>query len=144
MEQSAITFRRAVDEDYQSVEDLAIDLMHELPIEGKDEVFARNYMRQINGAGVLEKFVAVAGNEVVGTLAFVLGQEPWSGRSIGYEAFWYVKPEFRGSTGIKLLKYVEKNIECDIVDLGVYNPRLLQLLEKSGYTAIKTIVTKEL
>lgn len=144
MQHSAITFRRATSDDYQAVEDLAIDLMHELPINYKDEAFSRKHMESIASTGRLDVFVACDGDEIVGTLGFILGPEPWSGRVVAYEAFWYVKPSHRRGVGMKLLKYVEKNIDCAIIDLGVYNPKLLKLLERNGYTAAKTVVTKEL
>ena len=144
MQESTIIFRQATSDDYQAVEDLTIDLMHELPITHKDEAFSRSHMESIASTGNLNVFVACDGDEVVGTLAFILGPEPWSGRVVAYEAFWYVKPTHRRGVGMKLLKYVEKNIDCAIIDLGVYNPKLLKLLKRNGYIATKTILTKEL
>ena len=141
---STITFRKAAEEEMPEVVELAKALAKELPITHRDYNFLESHLYQVHNAGVLDTYIAIKEGEIVGTLAFILGAEPWSGRVIAYEAFWYVKPEYRGGVGMGLLKYVEKNLKCDTIDLGIYDPRLLKLLQRFGYTAIKTIVTKEL
>jgi len=144
MERSTITFRLAQAEDQEAVTQLMIDLSSELPItEVSHEVIRHNVAAMYSLPNVCA-FVAEKDNEIIGGIGFILGTELWSSRVIAYEAFWYVKPQHRGSVGMGLLNYVETNLKCDIVDLGVYNPRLQQLLSKKGYRYEKAIMTKEL
>lgn len=137
-------YRKAEADDISEVKELAIELCQELPITHRNPEYIRAHIEQAWSAGILQVFVAVEDKRIVGIIAFIVGPEPWSGRPTGYEAFWYVKPECRGGVGIKLLEYVEKNLKCDILDLGVYNPRLLKLLERRGYKQVKAVITKEL
>lgn len=145
MEQSATTvYRKATPDDKEDIIQLMIDLSGELPIEHVDHDIIRTNTENLYSLPNVEAYVAELDGKVIGGIGFILGNELWSSRVIAYEAFWYVKPDYRGKTGLKLLKYVEKQLDCDILDLGVYNPRLRQLLLKSGYRYEKAIMSKEL
>lgn len=144
MEHSQITFRQATPEDADTVTQLMQELSLELPISHVDNDVIKTSCDNLITLPNVKAYLAEKDGEVIGGMGFILGNELWSRRIIAYEAFWYMRPEHRGGTGIKLLKYVEKHIDSDIIDLGIYNPRLRKLLIRMGYRFDKAILTKEL
>ena len=144
MELSQTIFRRADTNDLEGVTQLMIDLSSELPITNVCIDTIRRNIAHMYSQPNVHVFVAEKNGELLGGIGFVTGPELWSSRVLAYEAFWYVKPNYRGGIGIKLLQLAEKSIECDLIDLGVYNPKLQQLLLRQGYRVEKTIITKEL
>lgn len=90
-------------------------------------------------------FVAVnQDNDVIGMLCFLVYPDLWNvSNTTAHESFWYVLPEYRGLVGGKLIKYVENNIDCDIIELGMWNDRLVSLLQRKGYKSVKVIMQKE-
>ena len=53
-------------------------------------------------------FVSGNGHGVNGMIIILLYEHPWSGEKIASEMVWWVEPEARGGTGIKLLRTAEK------------------------------------
>lgn len=55
-----------------------------------------------NGMGVM--FVDFDGSELIGAIGGVITPNLFTGDVLASEMFWYVRKDYRGSTGIRLLK----------------------------------------
>ena len=53
-------------------------------------------------------FVSGNGHGVNGMIIVVVFEHPWTGQTTASEMVWWVEPEARGVTGIKLLRTAEK------------------------------------
>ena len=81
----------------------------------------------------------------VGCAAFIVAPEIWNKvKLVAYESFWYVKPEHRKGIGMGLVKFVEKNIEADIIEFGIADKRLGEAMRRNGYNDKKTLMQKEI
>lgn len=137
-----ITFRRAIDEDLQAVQLMVIDLCIELGHDTDPKSICTS-VAQYWSNPIVDCFIACNEGKPVGVAAFftVPTMYNFNIRS-SYEAFWYVKPEHRKGVGTGLLKYVENNLKTDIIDFGIENPRIQQLLRRQGYSTYKAIMRK--
>lgn len=93
----------------------------------------------------LVTFIALDGEDLAGILGFYLTPEIFNSNKIrASEAFWYMKPEYRGY-GLQLLKYAEKQFSSGLtIELGIAIEKLLDTLLKKGYCMKKTIIEKVL
>ena len=142
MEHSAITFRRAIDDDLPYVQQMVVDLCLELGHDtDADSCYASVAAHWHNP--IVDCFVADKDGKPVGVAAFFTVPTMYNTaiRS-SYEAFWYVNPPYRGATGINLLKHVEKNLKTDIIDFGIIDKRLQLALKRNGYSEYKAIMRK--
>jgi hypothetical protein len=80
---------------------------------------------------------------MVGMMGLVYNPEIWNADDItATEVSWYVKPAYRGMTGVRFIKYVENNLNCDRIRLGVGSDLLRKMLERQGYKCSKYIMEK--
>ena len=142
MEQSMITFRRAIDSDLPYVQKMVVDLCIELG----HNTNAENTYKSIAdywSNPIVDCFVACDKDKPIGVAAFFTVPTMYNfAIKSSFEAFWYVKPEFRKGAGTDLLKYVEKNLKTDILDFGIIDKRIQLLLKRRGYSEYKAIMRK--
>jgi len=139
---SKVIYRRAEEDDWIFIEEMLLDLAEELNDqydiqEVRDDV--ERYRRLPN----LQCYVAEHGHPI-GCAAFFCMKEMGKKTICAHESFWYVEPEYRKGVGKELVNFVEKNINCDSIEFGIADPRLLAMMERSGYVVIKSIVKKDL
>lgn len=103
----------------------------------------RNNFGTLVKNGTLVNFIAVKDCFIVGVLGFYVMKEIFNNDIIrASEAYWYVKPQFRGC-GLNLLDYAEMQFMSGvIIELGIHNKKLLRVLQKKGYIPRKTIIEK--
>jgi hypothetical protein len=90
-----------------------------------------------------ELYGAYCDGDMIGLMGLIHNPEMWNAEDIvAIECAWYVKPAFRGLTGMRFIKYVEDNLECDKIRLGVGNLHLKRMLERQGYTCTKYVLEK--
>lgn len=122
--------------------DLIGELLNELGEDWNREDLRISLVQSFKGE-FFKVFGAWDDNQLVGTIGFFVTPELWNYQKfVAHEAFWYVKPRYRGMVGGKLLDYVETNLECDNITFGISDPRLLKLILRRGYKVEKTIVSK--
>lgn len=142
MQQSAITFRRAIDSDLPYVQQMVVDLCLELEHSTNPDTVYQSVADYWSNP-IVDCFVACVDDEPIGTAAFFTIPTMYNAalRS-SHEAFWYVKPDYRKGAGTGLLKYLEKHLKTDIIDFGIIDTRIQLLLKRQGYTTYKAIMRK--
>jgi GNAT superfamily N-acetyltransferase len=81
-------------------------------------------------------FVAEQGDGLVGMIGLALSVQPLSGELAAGELFWYVEPEARGRTGIKLLRRAEswaKAAGATVVVMVAPNANVERFYASRGY-----------
>lgn len=143
-----VTFEKAdldalTPETIDRVATLVVCLAHELGLNYSIEVI------QHHVAGLIETkqgelYTAWANGEMVGMMGLVYNPEIWNSNDItATEVSWYVLPAYRGLTGMRFIKYVEKNLKACKIRLGVGNILLRKMLERQGYKCTKYIMEKD-
>lgn len=100
------------------------------------------------GLGVV--FVAEIGGSILGMLGAVFTEDPFTGKPVALENFWFVSPEARGSVGIRLLNAFEMEAvkrgaeKIVMVCLSSLTEGLGRLYERRGYKLIESSYEKGL
>lgn len=100
-----------------------------------------------DGNGVI--FVAQDGfkGPLVGMIGMMAFPHPISAQRVAAEVFWWVTPEARGTTGVRLLKRAEQwakgLMEAEIIQLVGPTPEVCRLYEKLGYGKIETLYQRK-
>ena len=84
-----------------------------------------------SGAGI--SFIEYSGDEVAGGIGAVRMMDPYGSQVIASEAFWFVRPEARGSLGIRLYQRFERWAK----DNGVDTIQMIHLMDAGGEKAKK-------
>lgn len=77
----------------------------------------------------------------VGMLGLAVYSHPISGVRVASELFWWVEPEFRGHTGLKLLRLAEKwavSRGAKVLQMIAPTVQTEQLYNRLGYTKVET------
>jgi hypothetical protein len=85
-------------------------------------------------------FVAERNGGIDGMLGAALAPHPMSGELFGSELFWWVRPEARGTTGLKLLRAAEAWTRAQggaFLQLAAPDARAERLYERLGYARIE-------
>lgn len=126
----------------EQVATLVIYLAHELELNYSVEVI-QAHVAGLIGSRHGELYTAWADGQMVGMMGLVYNPELWNSADItATEVSWYVLPAYRGLTGMRFIKYVEKNLDCGRIRLGVGNILLRKMLERQGYKCTKYIMEK--
>jgi hypothetical protein len=137
-------FNEITPEIIEQVSTLVIYLAHELELNYSVEVI------QAHVEGLIETrhgelYTAWADGKMVGMMGLVYNPELWNSSDItATEISWYVLPAYRGLTGMRFIKYVENNLNCGKIRLGVGNILLRKMLERQGYKCTKYIMEKDI
>ncbi len=78
--------------------------------------------------------------QLVGMIGLVMFVHPISGARAASELFWWVEPDFRGTTGVKLLHHAEKwarDHQADILYMVAPTPEVERLYSRTGFTRVE-------
>lgn len=96
-------------------------------------------MRRLIEGGVV--FVAEEGEAIVGMLGMGLFAHPFTGRVTAGEMFWFVKPDARGSIGIRLLRRATQWAEdhgAVSIQMVAPNEDVARIYDRLGYRKVET------
>jgi hypothetical protein len=139
---SKVTYRLAEDKDNFFIEEMVLDLCELL----NDEYDIEEVRKDLVVLRSVPNFVCYIAEDghPIGCVAFLVAKDMGKKSYTAHECFWYVEPEYRKGVGKELVNFVEKDLICDRVEFGIANPSLLKLMERSGYSSIKTLMRKDL
>ena len=83
----------------------------------------------------------------VGMLGLFLHHHPISGARVASELFWWVEPEYRGLTGLKLLHRAERwatERGAQVLQMIAPSPEVERLYDRSGFTRVEVSYQKRL
>lgn len=81
-------------------------------------------------------FVAERGGHLIGMIGLALSMQPLSGEIVAGEWFWYVTPDARGRTGVRLLRQAEtwaRSAGAAVLVMVAPNADVERLYASSGY-----------
>lgn len=133
--------REATDRDLDTIVSMGEAFLRETPYGtqiGTNPEQLRTFARTLmQGAGA----IAVTGGDVpTGMIAVWCFVHPFSGERIASELVWWVNPEERGSTGVRLLRWAEAWARAQgAVALQMIAPtdRVGAFYERRGYTRVE-------
>src|SRR3990172_6668882 len=85
-------------------------------------------------------FLAERGEVVDGMFGVAMAPHPVSGERFASELFWWVRPDARGTTGLKLLRTADawtRDQGAKLLQLAAPDARAERLYERLGYTRIE-------
>jgi len=122
---------------------LVVELAKELGLPLDEDVIFKKVEDCIKHK-VGELYCMMDGERIVGIMGLAYAAELWNGQPFASEIVWYVQPQYRGRSGIYLIKEVEKNVKADRIRVGVGDIRLVKMLERLGWRQTKYIIEKDL
>lgn len=116
----------------------------------KPEVFTQTWTTIItSGMGAI--IAAYRGSNMIGTLGFMIMNDPNDGELVSQEMFWFVDPQYRKGEGLKLLnRYEEIAKQIGVKRIGLAhmlsdnNTTLSKLYIRKGYRPMETHYFKEI
>jgi GNAT superfamily N-acetyltransferase len=96
-------------------------------------------------------FVAMEDEEIIGAIGAMIHEDPYSDEKIVHEFFWFVRPDHRGTAGIRLYKQLEKwarekgaNIIRMVHLMDSMPEKLSRFYGAMGFAAVETVYSKDL
>lgn len=110
----------------------------------------RNIWGSLISAGTGHVFCQIESGEPIGAIGLLTFNDPFTGALTAQEAFWFVRPEARG-TGLRLLQAAEAWCRNNhvrqflMVALTAIHPDALErLYSRMGFTRLETVYYKDL
>ncbi len=116
-----------------------------------DEQSFVNFVSRVIDGGIGTVFVIEKDGEFVGAIGAIMNPDFLTGRKSAAELFWFVQPEHRGSSSIRMLKMLEDwsvendchtlhmvHLECSMAD------KLPDMYQRMGYRKFETWWRKEI
>lgn len=107
----------------------------------------KHFMKNLLESENATFFVAEVGSEIVGIAAMGLSLNPFSEVCVvAHELFWYVRPEFRGTTvALKLMNALESYAKDNDADCIIFvsiecedSDKAQHIYERKGYKKLET------
>jgi acetyltransferase (GNAT) family protein len=142
--------REATSEDLDAVLALSVALV----IEQYDSLFTPNPVTmRATGQRLVDDPRGVmlvdydVGEELTGTLGGLVYEHPCSGEQVASEVFWYVRPKYRGTSGLRLLDAFEAWAlahDARLVQMVAPTDRVALIYQRRGYTAVEQTFQRRL
>ncbi len=120
---------------------LVVKMLHEIDYDyNTDNVDSS--LRTLFASQSFKCYGAYSDGKLVGVLGFIIFPELYDYSKLkAHEQFFYVLPKYRGA-GVGLIKYIAKNMKCDIITFGVENPKLRKLLSILDFQEEKLLMSR--